>query len=81
MKPLPPPIHAPLSSTELVVLWTLARFPGDPLAHASLEDKLVRAKATYMLRQRGFIQKVEDDRFIVTPEGLSAYLDVVGIEA
>jgi hypothetical protein len=79
MKPLPPPIHAPLSVPELNALQALATAREPFVVEVTPETKTLHAKAAQALRQRGFVQKV-DESYVVTPEGLAAFLDVVGVD-
>lgn len=79
MKPLPPPIFAPLSETEASVLGAYVHKDSDAIKAATGAAAVAWAMATQTLKHRGFLLLV-DRGVLVTPEGLAAFLGEVGIE-
>ncbi len=79
MKPVAPPIIAPLSPFETRVLGAYVQQDKDTVAAVAGQEAVVWAEATQTLKWRGFLQVV-DRGVLATPEGLGYHLGEVGIE-
>src|SRR5271154_1017273 len=77
MKPVAPPIFAPLSIAETTVLRAYATQALPDVSAPSL--RVEWTMTTQALVARGFLAKTERG-VIVTPEGLAALLDTVDID-
>ena len=79
MKPVAPPIFAPLSTVEARVLRAYVEQDKETLAAVAGAEALAWAEATQVLKWRGFLLLV-DRGMLVTPEGLAAALDIFPAE-
>ena len=79
MKPVAPPIFAPLSGVEPRVLRAYVEQDKATIAAVSGAEAVAWAEATAVLKARGFLLVV-DRGVLVTPEGLAAALDVFPAE-
>ena len=77
MKPIAPPIFAPLSIADTTVLRGYATQALPDMSVPSLRAEWTMT--THALITRGFLAKT-DRGIIVTPEGLAALLDTVDID-
>jgi hypothetical protein len=71
MKPVAPPIFAPLSTVETRVLRAYVEQDKEIIAAVAGAEALAWAEATQVLKWRGFLLLV-DRGMLVTPEGLAA---------
>ena len=79
MKPVAPPIFAPLSGIEPRVLRAYVEHDKETIAAVSGAEAVAWAEATVLLKARGFLLVV-DRGVLVTPEGLAAALDMFPAE-
>ncbi len=79
MKPVAPPIFAPLSGMEPRVMRAYVEQDKETIAAVSGAEAVAWAEATAVLRARGFLLVV-DRGVLVTPEGLAAALDMFPAE-
>lgn len=79
MKPVAPPIIAPLSAVETRVLWAYVEQNRETIAAVAGQEAVAWAEATQTLKWRGFLQAV-DRGVLVTPEGLGCHLGETGID-
>lgn len=66
MKPVAPPVIAPLSAFETRVLGAYVRQDKETIAAVAGQEAVVWAEATQTLKWRGFLQVV-DRGVLVTP--------------
>ena len=83
MKPVAPPIFAPLSTVEERVLRAYVEQDKETIASVAASvagaEAVAWAEATQVLKWRGFLLLV-DRGMLVTPEGLAAALDIFPAE-
>ena len=79
MKPVAPPIIAPLSAFETRVLGAYVDQDKESIAAVAGQEAVAWAEATQTLKWRGLLQTV-DRGVLVTPEGLGCHLGEVGVE-
>jgi hypothetical protein len=80
MKPVAPPIIAPLSAFETRVLGAYVEQDKETIAAVAGQEAVAWAEATQTLKWRGFLQAVVDRGVLVTPEGLGCFLGEVGVQ-
>ncbi len=80
MKPIAPPIIAPLSTFETRVLRAYVEHDKETIAAVAGQEAVAWAEATQTLKWRGFLQAVVDRGVLVTPEGLGCFLGEIGVE-
>ncbi len=79
MKPVAPPIIAPLSAFETRVLGAYVQQDKGSIVAVAGQEAVAWAEATQTLKWRGFLQAV-DRGVLVTPEGLGCHLGEIGVE-